>query len=49
MKFDRCNKFDLCYYGQVNSQRLTLKSSVVFNWEVNTYVGNIYFADDGIY
>ena len=26
MKFDRSNKFDLCYYGQVNSLRL--KSSV---------------------
>ena len=22
MKFDRSNKFDLCYYGQVNSLRL---------------------------
>ena len=26
MKFDRSNKFDFCYYGQVNS--LQLKSSV---------------------
>ena len=26
MKFDRSNKFDFCYYGQVNSLRL--KSSV---------------------
>ena len=24
MKFDRSNKFDLCYYGQVNSVRLKL-------------------------
>ena len=24
MKFDRSNKFDLCYYGQVNSLRLKL-------------------------
>ena len=23
MKFDRSNKFDFCYYGQVNSLRLT--------------------------
>ena len=22
MKCDRCNKFDFCYYGQVNSPRL---------------------------
>ena len=40
MKFDRSNKFDLCYYGQVNSLRL--KSSVV-----NTFGGIIYFAGDG--
>ena len=30
MKFDRSNKFDLCYYGQVNSLRL--KSRVVLKW-----------------
>ena len=30
MKFDRSNKFDFCYYGQVNSLRL--KSSVVSKW-----------------
>ena len=30
MKFDRSNKFDLCYYGQVNSLRL--KSSVALKW-----------------
>ena len=30
MKFDRSNKFDLCYYGQVNSQGL--KSSVSSKW-----------------
>ena len=30
MKFDRSNKFDLCYYGQVNSLRL--KSSVTSKW-----------------
>ena len=40
MKFDRSNKFDLCYYGQVNSLRL--KSSIV-----NIFGGNIYFAGDG--
>ena len=38
MKFDRSNKFDLCYYGQVNSLRL--KSSVASK-------GNIYFAGEG--
>ena len=42
MKFDRSNKFDLCYYGQVNSLRL--KSSVASKWQVNTFGGNIYFA-----
>ena len=30
MKFDRSNKFDLCYYGQVNSLRL--KKSVASKW-----------------
>ena len=40
MKFDHSNKFDLCYYEQVNSLRL--KSSVV-----NTFGGNIDFAGDG--
>ena len=39
MKFDRSNKFDLCYYGQVNSLRL--KSSVASKWS------HIYFAGDG--
>ena len=34
MKFDRSNKFDFCYYGQVNSLRL--KSSVASNGQVNT-------------
>ena len=42
MKFDRSNKFDFCYYGQVNSLRL--KSSVASKWQVNTFGGNIYFA-----
>ena len=26
MKFDHSNKFDLCYYGQVNSLRLKSSS-----------------------
>ena len=30
MKFDRSNKCDLCYYGQVNSLRL--KPSVAWKW-----------------
>ena len=47
MKFDRSNKFDLCYYGQVNS--LWLKSSVAWKWAKNTCGGNIYFAGDGTY
>ena len=45
MKFVRSNKFDLCYYGQVNSLRF--KSSVASKWAVNTYGGIIYFACDG--
>ena len=45
MKFDRSNKFDFCYYGQVNSLRL--KSSVASKWAVNTFGGTIYFAGDG--
>ena len=44
--FDRSNKFDLCYYGQVINP-LWLKSSVASKWEVNTFGGNIYFAGDG--
>ena len=31
MKFDRSNKFDFCYYGQVNSLRL--KSTLALKWE----------------
>ena len=45
MKFDRSNKFDLCYYGQVNSLRV--KSSVVSKWTRKHLWGNIYFAGDG--
>ena len=45
MKFDRSNKIDLCYYGQVNSLRL--KSSVALKWATNTFGSNIYFAGDG--
>ena len=40
MKFDPNNKFDLCFYGQVNSPRL--RSSVNRRWY-------IYFAGDGTY
>ena len=47
MKFDSSDKFDLCYYGQINSLRL--KSSVASKWQANTYGGNIYFAVDGTY
>ena len=48
MKFDRSNKFVLCYYGQVNL--LLLISSVALKW-VNTYIPipEIYFAGDGTY
>ena len=45
MKFDRSNKFDFCYYGQVNSLRL--KSSVASKWASKHLWGNIYFAGDG--
>ena len=44
MKFDRCNKFHFCYYGQVNSLRVKL--CVASKYEVNTFGGNIYFAGD---
>ena len=40
MKFDRSNKFDLCYYGQVNSLRL--KSSVASKRANNHLRGTIY-------
>ena len=43
MKFNCSNKFDFCYYGQVNSLRL--KSSVASEWAR----GNFYFAGDGTY
>ena len=45
MKFDRSNKFDLCYYGQVNLLRLN--QVWIRNGQVNTFEGNIYFAGDG--
>ena len=45
MKFDRSNKFDFCYYGQVNS--LLLKSSVALKWASKHLWGTIYFAGDG--
>ena len=37
MKFDHSNKFDLCYYGQVNSLRL--KSSVASKWAGKHFCG----------
>ena len=47
MKFDRSNKFDFCYYGQVNS--LWVKSSVASKWASKRLVwDDIYFAGDGI-
>ena len=46
MKFDRSNKFHLCYYGQVNTLRL--KSSVASKWALSIFGGNIYFAGVGI-
>ena len=39
-EFDRSNKFDLCYYGQVNSLRL--KSSVASKW-ANKYLLGVTF------
>ena len=45
MKFDRSNKFDFCYYGQVNSLRL--KSSAASKWASEHLWGNIYFSGDG--
>ena len=44
MKFDRSNKFDLCYYGQVNSLRL--KSNVASKGTNEHHWGNVYFAGD---
>ena len=44
MKFDRSNKFDLCYYGQVNS--LWLKSNISSTSASKTLRGCIYFAGD---
>ena len=47
MKFDRSNKFDFCYYGQVNS--LHLLSNVASKWANKHLRGSIYFAGDGTY
>ena len=44
MKFDRSNKLDLCYYGQVNSLRQ--KSSLALKWVSEHFWRNIYFAGD---
>ena len=45
MKCDSSNKFDLGYYGQVNS--VMIKSSVASNGQINTFRDIIYFADNG--
>ena len=45
--FDCNNKFDMYYYGQVNSLRL--KSSLASKWQVNTSGDTIYFAVDSTY
>ena len=47
MKFDRSNKFDFCYYGQV--KWLRLKLSVASKWASGHLWGTIYFAVDGIH
>ena len=47
MKFDRSNKFDLCYYGQVNSLRLNQAYQAYGQVNTNWGGGNIYFAGDG--
>ena len=49
MKFDRSNKFDLCYYGQVNSLRLksSVDSKVAYKYLGGG--GNIYFAGYGTF
>ena len=46
MKFDRSNKFVLCYFAQVNPLRLRL--SVASKWASEHLGGggNIYFAGD---
>ena len=41
MKFDCSDKFDLCYYGRVNSQQMKSK------WARKHLRGNIYFAGNG--
>ena len=42
LKFDRSNKFDLCYFGRVNL--LLLKSIAAIKWASEDLWGNIYFA-----
>ena len=49
MKFDCSNKFDFCYYGQVNSLAMTkIDCSFEMGRYLNTFGGTIYFAGDGI-
>ena len=47
MKFDRSNKFDFCYYGQVI--RYGWNRVYLRNGQVIISGGNIYFAGDGTY
>ena len=47
MKFDRSNKFDLSYYGQVN--RYDYNQCSFENGQVNIFGSTIYFAGDGAY
>ena len=49
MKLYCSNKFDLCYYGQVNSLRLNSRrvNGVASKWANKPYGGVNYFASDG--
>ena len=47
MKFDSSNKFNLCFYGQVNSMLLKLSEPSKGASTVITFGGNIYFDGDG--
>ena len=47
MKFDISNKFDLCYYGQVNSLQLQSSVALASKWASKHLWGTIFFAGDG--
>ena len=47
MKFDRTNKFDLCYYGQVISFRL--KSSLAPKWTSKHLCWRLYLKYEHIF